>query len=816
MSDKNLRPLPHSPRITATTEHTPLLTPSTGLKKQVRECLARLGMEESAGEGLDVPAQTRIVKLLHGKDPAIKSADGAWLCGKVFTIGEECSCTDLVAVAADLASLDESVAAHLLAAGATAAAYTLDERAHCIEQCKRTMPNHIQMDVDAWQGMAVEATALMRYAGLEGTIGQDWQSWLDSGSGGALPQEALSRRCTEIVKDRLGNLPFSPHAIGYTSERGIAMALNIRETAYTHRDQDVESLAWGALRKIESEYGEDDFMPDDLSARLQASSNTGPTDKAVATQTTVESTSTVGSVVTTAMTTAATTTATATTPGTRSVNPAPGRVDGPARSLDACLVALGIPKPSRFSPTVEQRIVHFFGGPVPLIACVGQPDDTQTFKLSKSCTCDEILQLASALIDNRRSSIAGRVLASAATNAHFNAPDRLALIQLAATVGYLPDDAKVGLAIEVVAMHNCGLVPDTDAWRDIQKRFLSAARRSPRHADVQTAIATRTQEIKSALDEAKAQASRRADTALRDGRTKVAKLARAAVANPAGPSGKLATLSKRRSMNFQAPPTRATSAIVEAVESGDPQAVMKAARDEKLMPNQSLDETGNTLLGLACQQGSLPVVQKWVESNIQAPGKEFLEKQNQLGQTPLWIACQSGHVHVVAFLLGQGADSRQAASGLAPLEIAAKQGHLDVVQKLVDRKNPDLLAKAMHHAARKGHVKVVRMLLKEMTPERRKKEAQQLLSTAVSLGEQKMAAWLIRECDANVEGKDTKGKSPMDLACRRGDLAMAKLLRKLGAPVLEKNMDHAVKSGKLEMSQWVGKQRRKAEKSQDE
>lgn len=805
MGDKNLRPLPNSPRTTATTELTPLLTPSTGLKKQVRECLARLGIEESAGEGLDAQAQARIVKLLHGKNPAIKSADGAWLCGKVFTIGSGCSCEDLVAVAADLALLDQKVAVHLLAGGATAAGYTDDERASCIEQCKRTMPSDMQMDLDAWRAMAVEATALMRYAGLEGTIGQDWQSWLDSGSGGALPQEALSRRCTEIVKDRLDNLPFSLHAIGYTSERGIGIALEIQETARTHRDEDVESLAWGALRKIECEYGVDDFMPDDLSARLQESSGTGPRDKAVATQTTVESTSTVGSVVTTA-----------TTPGTRSVNLAPGRVDGPARSLDACLVALGIPKLNGFSPTGQQRIVHFFGGPVPLIACVGQPDDTQTFKLSKSCTCDEILQLASTLIDSRQSSIAGRLLASAATNAHFNAPDRLALIQLAATVGYLPDDAEAGLAIEVAAMHNCQLVPDTDAWRGIQESFLSAARRSHRHANMQTAIATRTQEIKSVLDVAKAKASQLADTALRDGRTKVAKLARAAAANPAGPSGKLATLSKRRSMNFQAPPTRATSAIVAAVESGDPQAVMKAARDEKLTPNQSLDETGNTLLGLACQQGSLPVVQKWVESNIKALGKDFLEKQNQSGQTPLWIACQSGHVHVVTFLLGQGADSRQAAGGLAPLDIAAKQGHIDVVQMLVDRENPELLAKATHHAARKGHVKVVRMLLKEMTAERRKKEAQQLLSTAVSLGEQKMAAWLIRESGANVEGKDTKGKSPMDLACRRGDLGMAKLLRKHGAPVLAQNLNHAVKSGKLEMTQWVNKQRRKIEKSQDE
>merc|ERR1712070_1844 len=86
------------------------------------------------------------------------------------------------------------------------------------------------------------------------------------------------------------------------------------------------------------------------------------------------------------------------------------------------------------------------------------------------------------------------------------------------------------------------------------------------------------------------------------------------------------------------------------------------------------------------------------------------------GKTPLYVACQAGHLRLANFLCETGAEKDQAMNGgKTPLYIASQVGHLDVVRLLCDagadrsqtknsRRNPLRVASQM------GHFDVVRFL----------------------------------------------------------------------------------------------------------
>ena len=56
---------------------------------------------------------------------------------------------------------------------------------------------------------------------------------------------------------------------------------------------------------------------------------------------------------------------------------------------------------------------------------------------------------------------------------------------------------------------------------------------------------------------------------------------------------------------------------------------------------------------------------------------------NESGETPLILACRSGHVDAVQMLLVRGAEvDRARADGATPLGMACKNGHGDVEELL--------------------------------------------------------------------------------------------------------------------------------------
>lgn len=58
-----------------------------------------------------------------------------------------------------------------------------------------------------------------------------------------------------------------------------------------------------------------------------------------------------------------------------------------------------------------------------------------------------------------------------------------------------------------------------------------------------------------------------------------------------------------------------------------------------------------------------------------------------MGATPLYLACQEGHLHVVEYLLKDcGADVHlRAQDGMTPLHAAAHMGHYELVVWLVSK-----------------------------------------------------------------------------------------------------------------------------------
>ena len=64
-----------------------------------------------------------------------------------------------------------------------------------------------------------------------------------------------------------------------------------------------------------------------------------------------------------------------------------------------------------------------------------------------------------------------------------------------------------------------------------------------------------------------------------------------------------------------------------------------------------------------------------------------IDQARNTGFTPLYIACQEGHLDVARLLLETGAAVNQAhVSGATPLFIACIEGHLEIARLLLERR----------------------------------------------------------------------------------------------------------------------------------
>jgi len=108
---------------------------------------------------------------------------------------------------------------------------------------------------------------------------------------------------------------------------------------------------------------------------------------------------------------------------------------------------------------------------------------------------------------------------------------------------------------------------------------------------------------------------------------------------------------------------------------------------EKKKTKESPGKRGDLPLHLFARAGNLTKIKEVLQNCDHITCRNVLSKQNQDGETPLYVAAENGHALVVGeFLkyLDLHAASIGARSGYDPFHIAARQGHVGMISTLFD------------------------------------------------------------------------------------------------------------------------------------
>ncbi|KAI6685692.1 hypothetical protein NL676_031605 [Syzygium grande] len=236
------------------------------------------------------------------------------------------------------------------------------------------------------------------------------------------------------------------------------------------------------------------------------------------------------------------------------------------------------------------------------------------------------------------------------------------------------------------------------------------------------------------------------------------------------------------------------------------------SQPRKKMTKQLTGKRDDTPLHSAARAGNLAVIMEIISKagEAEAELKELLEKQNQAGETALYVAAEYGYVDVVREMIKHYDLSDagiKARNGFDALHIAAKQGDLEILKILLEV-HPELAmtvdvsnTTALHTAATQGHIDVVNVLLeagsglatiarsngktalhsaREMgiwsIVTRVDKKGQTALHMAVKGQNVEVVEELIRADPSSINMVDTKGNTSLHIATRKGRDQIVRLL----------------------------------------
>ncbi|XP_065019152.1 ankyrin repeat-containing protein At5g02620-like isoform X2 [Musa acuminata AAA Group] len=233
----------------------------------------------------------------------------------------------------------------------------------------------------------------------------------------------------------------------------------------------------------------------------------------------------------------------------------------------------------------------------------------------------------------------------------------------------------------------------------------------------------------------------------------------------------------------------------------------------KKMTKQLTGKRDDTPLHSAARAGNLVVAKEILSGTNDGELKDLLCKQNQVGETALFVAAEYGYVDVVHEMMKHydvAMAEIRAKNGYDALHIAAKQGDVDVVKELlkalpelsltVDLSNTTalntaatqghidvvnllletdkslaLIARsngktALHSAARNGHLEVVKALLRKESAiaTRTDKKGQTALHMAVKATSLELVVELLESEPSLLNLVDTKGNTALHIAARKG------------------------------------------------
>ncbi|KAL3623021.1 hypothetical protein CASFOL_031837 [Castilleja foliolosa] len=143
---------------------------------------------------------------------------------------------------------------------------------------------------------------------------------------------------------------------------------------------------------------------------------------------------------------------------------------------------------------------------------------------------------------------------------------------------------------------------------------------------------------------------------------------------------------------------------------------------KKQMKKQLTGKRDDSALHSAARAGNVEVILGIMNEKGEEGLKELVSKQNQSGETALYVAAECGHVHLVEEFVKYydvASAAIKAKNGFDAFHIAAKLGELDVLRVLMEA-IPQLLATVdqsnttpLHTSAAQGHIDVVNFLLEK-------------------------------------------------------------------------------------------------------
>ncbi|CAK8536158.1 unnamed protein product [Lathyrus sativus] len=248
---------------------------------------------------------------------------------------------------------------------------------------------------------------------------------------------------------------------------------------------------------------------------------------------------------------------------------------------------------------------------------------------------------------------------------------------------------------------------------------------------------------------------------------------------------------------------------------------MSVSTPRKKMTKQLTGKRDDTHLHSAARAGNLEVVSKTLKDAEGDELVELLARQNQDGETALYVAAEYGYVDVVREMIQyydlaeagikarNGFDAFHIAakqgdinilkilmevhpelsmtvdpSNTTALHTAAAQGHIDIVTFLLEAGSSlATIAKsngktALHSAARNGHLEVVKALL-EKEPDvaiRIDKKGQTALHMAVKGQNLEVVEELIKADPSSINMVDNKGNTALHIATRKARAQIVKML----------------------------------------
>ena len=236
-----------------------------------------------------------------------------------------------------------------------------------------------------------------------------------------------------------------------------------------------------------------------------------------------------------------------------------------------------------------------------------------------------------------------------------------------------------------------------------------------------------------------------------------------------------------------------------ACQSGLPWHIVRKLFKETGLPVTYEDQMDQSCLHYACLRGHYDLVKPLVNCGLKSNVNLARVEDNIDRSTPLMKACVSGNLDIVKYLVEKSRANVRHVDiyGIkCPLSIACSQKHVDVVRYLLGTRK----------------AKVNRMMSKVyFIPETKRFSNETLLGVQVAEARNEIAKILIKEGNADLEKKNSRGSTTFVLAAETGNLDMIRFMVEHCKPIDLESTDkngrgailHAACNGHAEVLKYL-------------